>query len=269
MRNVQADFDVVDDLLQEALHDRLASHGQITIERSGRIGPLVELTMGSRQQAHQYSEVRIAGEFAISLRQALESGQPFGGELRDVAGVFPLGKENPVNVVRGSWDQWTVHAENTAKAHGLNAQLVASLMGAMVEIQDNVYEHSDAPETGLVAFAITSASFEFVVADSGVGVLRTLRQNSQFSGIQDSGAALQEVIKDGVSRFPSESGRGHGFNQLFRALVGCNAEIRFRSGDHALTMRPTSDALHGKSTLAQLAPLNGLTVSVFYRLNGS
>lgn len=166
------------------------------------------------------------------------------------------------------WDQWTLHAENVAKAKGLNGELVSALVGAMVEIQDNVYEHSGAPQTGVVVYAVTPSSFEFVVADRGVGVLQSLKQNPRYADTAHAGTALQEVIKDGVSRFPAESGRGQGFNQLFRALVGHNAELRFRSGDHALTMRPTSDALQGETVLAQVAPLNGLTISVFYRAHG-
>ena len=267
MVTTQAAFDVADDMLREAWHERLAGHGPISILRSGRIGPIVELALASLQHVVQYETVTIDGEFASNLSQALLSRQPFGSSFQDVAGVFPLSADNPITSNSAIWDQWTVHAENIAKAKGLSPHVVASLMGAMVEIQDNVYEHSGAPHTGLVAYAVTEKSFEFVVADSGIGVLRTLRQNPEYNRISDSGAALEEIIKDGVSRFPSETGRGQGFNQLFRSLVGHNAELRFRSGDHALTMRPTSDVLHGKSILSQVASLHGLAVTVFYRFS--
>lgn len=269
MVTTRADFTAADDMLREASRERLAGHGSISIERSGRIGPVVELTLASLQFADQYRLVTIQGGFASDLCGALLSRQPFGSGYRDVVGAFPLGADNPVTNATAMWDQWTVHAENIAKSKGLNAHVIASLMGAMGEIQDNVYEHSGAPQTGLVAYAVTPNSFEFVVADRGVGVLQTLRQNPRYADIPDAGAALEEVIKDGVSRFPSETGRGQGFNQLFRALVGQNAELRFRSGDHALTMRPTSDALHGETVLAQVAALHGFAVSVFYRANGT
>lgn len=269
METIRAEFAVADDILQEAVRGQLTGHGPIVIEKSGRIGPTVELALASLQFADQYQAIAINGRFSASLRQAIQTRRPFGNGFHDVVGVFPLGTENPIVASGASWDQWIIHAENIAKTKGLNAQLVSSLMGAMIEIQDNVYEHSGAPHTGLVAYAVTPNSFEFVVADRGVGVLQTLRQNPRYVDIPNSGAALQEVVKDGVSRFPSEAGRGQGFNQLFRALVGRNGEIRFRSGDHALTMQPTTDALHGKMTLAQVAPLNGLTVSVFHRANGT
>lgn len=264
MRKFRADFDSSDDILQEATQARLSRYGPITLERSGRIGPIVELAIASVEFEEQYRLLQIDGGFSSNLRRALQTGKSFGGGFNDVAGSFPLGAANPIAAADAQWDQWTIHAENMARMKGFNAQLVASLMGAMVELQDNVYEHSGVPETGLVAYAVTNKSFEFVVADRGVGVLQTLQQNSRYSYIADSGAALQEMIKDGVSRFPSETGRGRGFSQLFRALVGHNAEIRFRSGDHALTMRPTTDALHGETMLAQVPALKGLTISVFH-----
>lgn len=265
MSPLQVDFAVVDDLLEEASHGRLAGHGVIAVGRSGRIGPIVELAMGSLQYAGEYGSISVEGGFASSLRAALGSGRPFGGTYRDIAGAFPLGAENPVVAQQSGWDQWTAHADNAARAQGLNSHLVAGMMGALIEMQDNVYEHSGAPATGLVAYAVTPSSFEFVVADRGTGVLATLRQNQRYADITDAGAALSEAIKDGVSRFPDEEGRGTGFNQLFTALVGHNAELRFRSGDHALTMRPTCDALHGQIILAKVAPLDGLAVSVICR----
>lgn len=261
----RAEFSVADDLLREAAHSRLANHGTINVEKSGRIGPVIELAFGSIQFADQYHSVSVSGAFSHRLRSALQTGQPFGSGLNDCAGAFPLGEINPITSDGAAWDQWTLHAENIAKTKGLNAHLVASLIGAMVELQDNVYEHSNAPRTGLVAYAVTASSFEFVVADRGIGVLRTLRQNPVYAGLPDAGAALKEMVKEGVSRFPVEAGRGQGFNQLFRALVGHKAELRFRSGDHALSMIPTSDGINGATALAQVAQLEGLAISVFCR----
>ncbi|MDO7837107.1 hypothetical protein Q4610_18850 [Sphingobium sp. HBC34] len=265
MASIQADFAVADDILLEAASKRLTGRDSVSIERSGRIGPLVEIAMASVQFEQQYRRVAVNSKFSADLTEAMRTGKPFGNGFKDCAGAFPLGSNNPIIVTAAIWDQWTVHAENIAKAKGLNPQLIAALMGAMVEIQDNVYEHSGAPQTGVVAYAVTPGSFEFVVADRGIGVLQTLRQNPAYADIPDAGAALQEMVKDGVSRFPAETGHGKGFNQLFRALVGQNAELRFRSGDHALTMRPTADPLRGESVLAQVASLNGLAISVFCR----
>ncbi len=263
MLSVVADFAAADDLLREADQGRLAGHASIILQKSGRIGPLVEIALAAMTYGDQYQAVSVNSSFAGRLNQALQSRCPFGSSYNDRAGAFPLSAVNPVTSTGPEWDQWTTHAENAAKSQGLNAHLVAGLLGAMIEIQDNVYEHSGAPETGLVAYATTATSFEFVVADRGVGVLSSLRKNPKYADVSDAGAALGLAITDGVSRFPSETGRGQGFNQLFRALVGHNAELRFRSGDHALTLRPGRNFTEGASVLAQVAPLAGLSISVF------
>ena len=131
-------------------------------------------------------------------------------------------------------------------------------------MQDNVYEHSGAAHTGLVAYAVGDRSLEFVVSDRGMGVLETLRQNPNYVHLPDAGAALEEAIKPGVSRFPAETGRGQGYVQLYRAMVTHRAELRFRSGDHALTLRPTSDPLHGEQLLTHTSALAGLTISAIW-----
>ncbi len=191
MDPVSADFAAADDLLREATQGRLADRGSIVIEKTGRIGPSVEIALASLSFADQYSAVSINSSFARSLVRALEIRASFGSGFNDRAGAFPLSAINPVTAAGTEWDQWTTHAENAAKAQGLNANLVSGLLGALVEIQDNVYEHSKAPETGVVAYATTSNSFEFVVADRGIGVLSSLRQNAAYSNLTDAGAALR------------------------------------------------------------------------------
>jgi anti-sigma regulatory factor (Ser/Thr protein kinase) len=260
---VPADFSVADDLLLEATHGRLANHTVIALKEVGRIGPIVEITFASIFHRQQYRRISFEGTFAKHLSAALEKRSPFGSGYIDWAGAFPLGVINPVTAEAPQWDLWTKHAENVAVSSGLNRHLVAGLLGALVELQDNIYEHSGAPDTGVIAYAVTPASFEFVVADRGIGVLKSLRGNPQFAAVADSGRAIELAITDGVSRFPAESGRGQGFHQLFRALVGHNAELRFRSDDHALTLRPGSSASTATSTLAQVAPLGGFAGSVF------
>lgn len=265
MRSLEAHFSVVDDLLTEAALGRLRDHGSIIIEKSDRIGPVVELLSAAARLGEQYQSISLNGEFATQMRNALATGISFGGAYLDKAGVFPLPSYNPVVTGDHRWEQWLLHAENVARANGLAAPLVASLIGALKEMQDNVYEHSGAPQTGLVAYAVTDQTIEFVVSDRGRGVLETLRENPNYAHLPDAGAALEEAIKPGVSRFPIETGRGQGYVQLYRAMVTHRAELRFRSGDHALTLRPTADPLHAQQELGHAAALPGLTISAFWR----
>lgn len=96
----RADFAAADDILREAACQRLERHSAIVVKKSGRVGPVVELTLASLQFADQYRLVDVQGEFASNLRRALQSGQPFGSGYRDVVGAFPLGAENPIVVAR-------------------------------------------------------------------------------------------------------------------------------------------------------------------------
>ena len=269
MQSFEAQFPIVDDLLAEAEHARLRDHGAIAIENSGRVGPLVELVSAAAQFPSEYQSISIAGAFGAKLRDAWATGIPFGGSFGDMAGAFPLPPENPVVTGDFRWEQWLLHAENAAKANGVIAPLVASFIGALREMQDNVYEHSGAACTGLVAYAVNDRSFEFVVSDRGMGVLESLRQNPRHADLPDAGAALKQAIKPGVSRFPAETGRGQGYVQLYRAMVTHRAELRFRSGDHALTLRSTADPLHGEQLLNHTSSLTGLTISAIWRAESS
>lgn len=141
------------------------------------------------------------------------------------------------------WTSFKLEAHKAALAAGFPAQTVSRLMGAMGEIVDNVLEHSEAASTGFVVFDARSRSFEFAVADDGIGALASLRSNPEYAYLTDEGDALQCALTDGESRYGKAAKRGTGFSTLFRSLVNLNASLRFRSGDHALTMHGTSPTL--------------------------
>ena len=113
-----------------------------------------------------------------------------------------------------------------------------------------------------MAYAASNGAFEFVVADSGMGVLASLRQNPEFGELTDSGEALRVAASDGASRHGRASGRGYGVGQVFRALAHDWAELRFRSGDHALRLRGDAPSLSGQYEVAQKGWLSGLIVTV-------
>lgn len=263
-RRVSASFEAVDDLLWQAVAGRLQTLEAIALGRSGRIGPLVELAMAMAAWPDAYRTVTVEPPVFYQLARALGEGAISGAGARDQAGVFPLsrfdsdgdGSERPV------WDQWAKHAENAAVTAGLARGLATGLMGALGELLDNVFEHSGRPESGVVAYAARDGAFEFVVADAGRGMLASLRENPEFAELSDSGAALRVAASDGTSRYPRSSGHGYGISRLFRALAHDSAELRFRSGDHALRLWGDAPSLTGQVELAQKAWLDGLAVSV-------
>jgi len=134
------------------------------------------------------------------------------------------------------WVQFGVAIRFAAVSAGFSRNVAAQLVGAIGEMQSNIYEHSQASQTGIVAFRGRSGTFEFVVCDSGIGVLQSLTSCSEFQEVTDHGKALQLTLSDGVSRHGRASGRGLGFQPLFTGLANLNGALRFRSGDYALTI---------------------------------
>ena len=263
-QRVSASFEAADDLLWQAMAGRLPTLGGVTLARSGRIGPLVELAMATSALPDAYSAVTVESPVFHQITRALREGAISGAGARDRAGAFPLSRYDPDGdgLERLIWDQWAKHVENAAIAAGLARALAAGLMGALGELLDNVFEHSGRPESGVAAFGASDGAFEFVIADAGRGVLASLRENPEFAGLSDSGAALRVAASDGASRHARSSGHGYGIGQLFRALAHDAAELRFRSGDHALRLWGDAPSLTGQVELAQKAWLDGLAVSV-------
>lgn len=135
------------------------------------------------------------------------------------------------------------------------------LVAAMEELENNIHEHSDAVETGILAFRATSGVFEFIVADRGVGILASLKRCPLYAAVLDHGNALQAALTDGTSRFGTDSQRGHGFRPIFIGLTNLRAFLRFRTGDHALMIDGTSPKL-AMAELAQKPSIDGFFASV-------
>lgn len=254
-----ADFNTVDDLLSAAQHNRLNDAETISLSPSGRIGPLVEFLLAIQTSSSELSKIKVRVPFASQVHAAICQSQVSGTEPRARAGAFPLSADEDLS--SPYWLHWCLRAEQAAVRVGLPKSLAAGIVGAMIELRENIAVHSGRPETGLVAYGAATTHFEIVVADAGVGVLTSLRQSPRFENIQDSGEALRVAISDGNSR-SNEPGRGYGMGQIFRALANRDGELRFRSMDHILTVRGHSPSLTGTVELRQKATLSGLIISV-------
>lgn len=135
-----------------------------------------------------------------------------------------------------SWVEFGVATHFAAIQAGFARDVAAQLAGAIGEMQSNIYEHSQASRSGIVAFKATPGMFEFVVCDRGIGVLQSLRSCPDYAEVPDHGQALTLALSDGVSRFGAQIGRGLGFQPLFTGLANLDGTLRFRSGDYALTI---------------------------------
>lgn len=137
----------------------------------------------------------------------------------------------------------------------------ALLVAAVGELIGNVIDHSEAIGSGVAVFSAEVGRFEFVVADTGIGALRSLTRNPDHAILSDDGAALLAMVEAGVSRFARDSGHGNGFRPIFEKLADMSGHLRFRSGGYALTL----DGRFGDRIARQIAQkpkLRGLLAAV-------
>ena len=122
--------------------------------------------------------------------------------------------------------------KSAALKAGFESATAGGLAAAYWEMAENAMLHSEAPQSALAGYRSSARQFEFVVADAGIGVLKSPQPT--YPSLKDHAEALQMALRDGVTRFGPGANRGNGFGTLFRKLVGLNGSVRVRSGDHAL-----------------------------------
>ncbi len=259
------DFDAADELLFSAATGDLAGLGPLRVQRSGLIGPLIEMVRARQRYGDAFATVTIEAPFVADVELALARDVVSGTDKGARAGVFPLRRLGADGEQSDLWRLWASRADQAALSAGFPARTAAEIVGGLGELQDNVFRHSEASLTGLVAFAARQGAFEVVVSDCGIGVLASLRSHPDYQGIEDAGAALSVAVANGESRFGRDSSCGFGMGQMFRALASHDGDLRFRSDDHALEVRGHSPSLQGRVQLRQKAALPGLTVSVLCR----
>jgi anti-sigma regulatory factor (Ser/Thr protein kinase) len=161
--------------------------------------------------------------------------------------------------------QFLMAARKAAETVGFPTSTAQSLAAALREMESNIHEHSERSETGILAFQARPSSFEFVIADCGVGVLATLRDAPEFRDLTDHGRALHLALQENVSRHGRDPDHGNGFRDLFLGLADLNADLRFRTGDHALSISGPRPELK-MARLSQKAPFQGFLASVHCHL---
>ena len=267
MQGQPLDFTLLDDLALAVQRRRLKARPFLRSTRPGRIGPLLELMVLGRQGS--FDDLTVDSLPACSLvgqlNRAIAPGAA-GAAIYEVdSGVragFLTTSRDPSAADQTSWIAFCREAQVAAELCGLHKQHAQGLVGAMREIEENVHFHSQRAHDGIVAYRATKEEFEFVVADSGIGALASLRQSPHYAHLLDPGTAIRLALTDGESRFRHEnSGHGYGFHNLFVGLANLNGHLRFRSDDHALTIDGTAPSLIG-ARLSQTVRLQGFVASI-------
>lgn len=261
---VLADFALTDDLLWRAFTRGNAVDGPFTLAFGGFLGPLVELCVARRTRPDAFRSVQLRGQewhaVELAATKSIISGLTRGSRW----GLFPFVRAPSLADAPPEWEQWRLRLQHAAELVDFPRVVAKQIVGALTELVDNIYEHSQAPVTGIAGYYAHDGAVEFVVSDAGIGVLASLRRAPLYADLSDTGIALRAALQDGVTSRVSGRG-GDGIGSLFRALAGYEGELRFRSGDHALTIRGRTLSLAGHVEVAQRAPLPGLTISILCR----
>lgn len=160
-----------------------------------------------------------------------------------------------------NWTDFAMRAKRAATANGFTADEGGRLVAAMGEFHSNILEHSGRADTGYLVFHASPGGFEFVVADSGIGVLESLRSHPHFAALKDGGTALELALSEGISRHYDQKDRGFGFRPLFVGLANVSRFMRFRSEDHSRELSRADDGSIDAVT-RQKTQLNGFLCSV-------
>ncbi len=262
-------FSILDDLAPAVIRKRvdptsfLASYGVV------RIGPFLELLLLDRAsalplEALPSSPVR---EALASALAPVNASRGTYGSTGDVSfGFITTGRdiEQAHSQEELLWVGFRQKAQQAAE-FSLPKPIAQGMIGAMTEIEENIHLHSGRPSDGVVGFRGTKDEFEFVVADSGIGMLASLRHSPDYANLADTGKALRLALQDGESRLRYMSqDHGYGFKNLFRALATLNGELRFRSDDQAVTIDGVAPELV-KAELRQRTLLQGFCASIVCR----
>jgi len=174
------------------------------------------------------------------LQRALHDRRAvWADEIDPRAGFIRVRREH-TDVENLRWISFLSGFGRAARSAGLSKAMASQLTGVVKEMEDNIHWHSKRHRSGLIAYVSHESIFEFVVVDSGQGVLASLKSAPEFSYLRDHGTALEIAIGTGHSRFGAGSGRGWGFNDLVVGVANANSRIRLRSGDHLLELNGVS-----------------------------
>ena len=234
-----------------------------------RIGPLIEFAYLDYSNAR--SQLSSPSHFSTveGLRSALSKSNLSDFQIETALSPkdfeFMRGFQTEAETEDLRWMTFCKRLENAAARAGHGSLFAKALTGTVEEMTSNVAEHSERSGTGIVAYRWSRSEFEYVVADSGIGVLRSLKKNAYYSNLTNSGQALETAVQQGESRHGHNVGRGLGFCDLLKNIANRNSYLRFHSGDYALAIDGTQAPIIWR--LVRCQSLDGLVVSVVSKTN--
>lgn len=231
-----------------------------------RIGPLVEyafhqyrnapdrLSKWSSNYARQLSEMLQVRSLSALRSSSSVEPSPSGFE-------FMKTPHEPTESEDKNWRAFFRRLSNAGIKTGFSQEYSSAVAGTFEDMISNMVEHSEFPETAIAGYRWCGSEFEYVVADAGVGVLKSLRQHPDYLDLTDASEALSVAIKDGNSRHGKRAGRGNGFHELIVNIANRNSYLRFRSGNYRLEIDGTK-GFQPTQTSRKCADYQGFLISV-------
>lgn len=251
------DFAAVDGVAFAAERGRLDKVPTGLTLRAERLGPLLELTQLAIQgRLPEIPSLLDAGKFG-PLRQAILDRRADWTNAEGSTAMMTLQQ----SAVSNAWTSFAMGAKRAAVQAGFDSNFAGQMVAALRELEDNIREHAGTLAGASLSYHAEPGCFEFTIADQGCGVLATLRSCADLAHLPDDGAALRAALQDGVSRFGTDAGRGHGYRPLFTGLVNRRAALRFRSGSGGLAMDGITPGLPA-AQIGQKPQLTGFFASV-------
>ena len=210
------------------------------------------------------------------------ASSPLGTALASVASALGMSSDAPARqplrrvdlqpaeffLLRGeeqltgeAWDHFQIRFSRSAQSVGLPKSVASSLHGAMHEMAENAILHACSPIPAVAGYRVMQGVAQFCVTDVGIGVLQSLKSCADFRHLNLHTEAIQEALRDGVSRYGRNKG-GLGFKAVFKALAANWGHLRFRSGSGCIAMDGSSlDADRGTVQFPPFLPGFNVTVS--------
>lgn len=263
------------DLLEDALVSPVdRAEKEIEGTRIIRIGPLVEYAF------HQYKNApdrlsKWSSNYARQLSEMLQTRNL--SVVRNVSTVEPSQNgfefmktpQGPTESMDKNWRAFFRRLTNAGIKTGFSSEYSYAVAGTFGDMVSNAVEHCEFPQTAIAGYRWSANEFEYIVADAGIGVLKSLRRHLDYKDLTDASEALSVAIKDGNSRHGKNAGRGNGFHELIVNIANRNSYLRFRSGNYRLEIDGTK-GYQPVQTLRKCAEFQGFLISVVcQRMNRS
>lgn len=144
--------------------------------------------------------------------------------------------------------------------NGFPKTLALGITMVFCEMADNVVQHSTdtegVPALGIWGYHVEHRWMSFAVADTGRGILRSLRSAPKYAALRSAGEALNAAFRQHASRrVATDPDHKGAFSHLEKRLAELNGVLRFRSDDARVTL----DGRAGRyeTTFASSAQLPG------------